>query len=136
MIIFVITFPKKKKAIEQKIFDPYFVKKYKNNFKIVYNNKLLPLQTKLYIGKKLKKKIKIQLICFLNNFLLNDLIRGCQNFSEIHPSEKFKNNIKNFYRTKIFFINSSIILYYIFEEKTKIFGKNFVKNNIGKCIFL
>ena len=135
MIIFVIIYPKKKRANEQKIFNPHFVNKYKNNFKIVYNNKLLPLQTKLYIGKKPKKQIKIQLICYNNKLLLYDLIKGCQNFFEIYPSEKFKNNINNFYRTKIFFINSSFMIYYIFERKTKIFGKNFVKNNIEKCIF-
>ena len=135
MIIFVIVYRIKKNSNEVNIFQPNFVKKNKNSYKIIYNNKILPLQTKLPVNDKSKKLVKIQLICYNDNLILNDLIKGSKTFYEIYPSGKYKNNVNKFYRLKLIQFNWSIMLYFAFEKKVKIFGKNFVKNNKEKCIF-
>lgn len=61
MIIFTLIYPANNKSNEIKIFKPNFVSKNQNKFKIVYKNKLLPLQSKLIIEDNKIDQIKIQL---------------------------------------------------------------------------
>ena len=138
MIIFTLIYPANNKSNEIKIFKPNFVSKNQNKFKIVYKNKLLPLQSKLIIEDNKIDQIKIQLIYYGRDLKIHELIYITESLSDLHINRKFKNNLIRAHKLKFFIFNWIIILYDNFtqENKIKIFGENFVKNNKNKCFIL
>ena len=93
---------------EIKIFNKEFVYKYKNKCKIIFKNKIYPLQTKFTFEDKisinefinleiLKKFQEIKLISFTNIPNINDIVKGCSSFdSLIEKNRKFKLNINKY----------------------------------------
>ena len=159
MIILVIIFPKKDNTNKIQIFNPYFVQKNKNKYKIIYKNKVLQLKSEFLIKDKKISKLKIELICLADIFLNYDLIKGIRPFIAIYPSKISKRNLYKFKNWQfISYVNWSIIEYnakpqisYNFNifnidfnnlmsrpkiEKIKVFGEIFVKNNRDKCLIL
>ena len=118
-----------------------FVKRYKDRIKIIYNNKIIPLQTSLIIGEnKNKKKIKIKLICYNDKLDFNALTKGLDSFYDFYPYLKYQNDIIIFNKIKSFIFNWSLMIYdkkeptYEPSQEIKIFGENFIKNNKDKCL--
>ena len=73
MVVLIMIFSITKKGNIVNIFKHNFVKKNKGKYKIIYNNKLLPLQTKLVCRDQRANKLKIQLICYNDNLNIYDL---------------------------------------------------------------
>ena len=138
MVVLIMIFSITKKGNIINIFKNDFVKKNKGKYRIIYNNKLLPLQTKLICRDQRANKLKIQLICYNDNLNIYDLMKGCESLSEFYASKLYKHNVFKFQALKFFIFNWSIILYTKFKpkEKIKIFGENFVKNNRDKCMIM
>ena len=103
-----------------KIFDDDFIRKNKNTHKIVYNNKMYPLQNEIFIENKNISEIKIKLISFIHIKTIpigSYVTKKC-----LYNNKCFKNKLSRM----IYKINNN-------ENKIRIFGKTFVENNINKC---
>ena len=140
MLVIVIIYPIKDKASEINIFKSNFVNKFKYRFKIIHKNKILPLQTKLKNIDNSSAYVKIQLICYDDKFILNNLFEGIESFDEFYPNRKIKDNITKFYNLKVFIVNMSFMVYEKYDpiinqkNRIKLFGEDFVKKNKDKCL--
>ena len=105
-----------------KIFDDDFIRKNKNIYKIVYNNKMYPLQNEIFIENKNISEIKIKLISFSSIYIKTIPIGSYVTKKCLYNNKYFKNKLSRM----IYKINNN-------ENKIRIFGKTFVENNINKC---
>ena len=114
----------------------------KSKYKIIYNNKMYPLQREYKLPDKIKKQLKIKLISYtLSNILDKRNFKKSYIF-EFHESKKYKKRM-NKYNEYLKYLEApfrdiSKIVYKIEpkEEKLKIFGSNFVEHNRNKCIVI
>ena len=140
------------------IFKIDFVEKHKDKFKIIFNNKIYPLQSRFDNFNSNANVFKIKLMCFAN---ISNLYRIFANFQATIDYYEVPNTISkhvNYYRSqKCFFRKIPRIIYeyqalnkyldmiddyrhfietnFIQKEKgIKIFGKEFVERNKDKCI--
>ena len=133
MKIFKITF---KNEIDKKnLFHHKFISIYRNKCRIISNNAIHPLEFDISLIKK-----SFKLILF-NDLSKNDLIKGfILKTDDIEIIEIPKE--RNHYKNKAVFIEFSLnelsqIIYKIkSNNKIKIFGQNFVKNNKNKCFIV
>mgnify|MGYP002626503920 CR=1 FL=1 len=70
-----------------KIFGEKFVKNNKDRLKMVYNNKILPLNNEILFVDNVKPMIK--LIGFKKTIILNDMFEGCNSLLEIKESLRY-----------------------------------------------
>ena len=105
-----------------KIFDDDFIRKNKNTHKIVYNNKMYPLQNEIFIENKNISKIKIKLISFSSIYIKTIPIGSYVTKKCLYNNKCFKNKLSRM----IYKINNN-------ENKIRIFGKTFVENNKNRC---
>ena len=127
-----------------RVFDPVFVKKNKSKFKILYNNKIYPLQSEFEIPDKKFNKLKIKLICYTDKYQMNYIALESESFKLYERKNYAKKNMNIYRYTDI--LKSSIheilkLIYKIgFEEQEQkqiqIFGEKFVRNNMNKCIII
>ena len=132
MKFFKIIYPKKRNTNVVPIFDKNFINKNKNKYKIIYENKLYPLQTVLIIPKYKMEYINIKLMSFINDIDINDIIIASKSFNvfDINKNHKTQNTDKKYSGSRIIYkINRK-------EYQIKIFGSPFVKNNKDKCLIL
>ena len=134
--------PNKKKI---KMFNPGFVDKYKYQCKIIFNNKLYPLQSEFEINDMKIENLKIKLICFV---FIHDFIIYKEDISECehYITKKYKRKNRKYVQIlKCRLYNMPKMVYTLKKEnknakeeekKIKIFGDDFVKNNKDKCIIL
>ena len=87
-----------------KIFNPIFVKKYKSRCKIVYQNKIFPLQSEFMVKQNNITKLKIKLIHFNNHLNIDSITEGCKSFIR---NKKNKNYLKKILKLP-FLINFSL----------------------------
>ena len=128
MITFELVYNVKENEDKIRIMTNNFVKKYNKKLKIIYKNKMSNLSEFISISSKTKKIVKIKLIYHrMINF--SEVTAGCESVYKIY-------NIGNNYE----FTGYNIIkLYYNIKSSSteiKIFGENFVKNNIDKCFII
>ena len=92
MLIFVINYPTPKNAKVIKIFTRDFVNHYKNQIKIVFKNKIIPLQSELKIENENGNKnyLKIHIICYENDIIINNIFKGLETFKEFYVYGKNK----------------------------------------------
>ena len=112
------------KQKEISIIHPNFVEPNKNRCRIIYDNKLYPLQSKILIKRKRKSKIKIRLICYRN---ILDKFHNLEKYWDEEIKMKEIDCVKDL--KMVYKIDKS-------KNKTKIFGEKFVKNNKHKCAIL
>ena len=137
-------------SFKLKIFNEEFVDKYKSKCKIVYRNKIYPLQSEFFINDKISlhglKNSKerynilgIKLLSFVDISNINNITKGCKYFdSFLEENQKFKINIDTFYKLPQFLVYQTFKLVYKIDQKAnkiKIFGNIFVKENKNKCFF-
>ena len=121
------------------IFNPDIIKKFKNIFKIIYKNKIYPLESKFKIKDMKNKEIKIKLISFINTTIsiIGDITKGCQLLNDYYENI---NNKKYFEFLKLSLNEISKSVYKIKnnknikENKIQIFSEHFVDNNKDKCV--
>ena len=122
-----------------KIFKPDFVNKNRHKYKIIYNNKIYPIQNEFKIPNNKDNKLKIKLICFNYISGVNDIDLE---YASLYKFNEIKNYKKNVYKYSEFlncsYYKMSKLIYRInpTEKEIKIFGKDFVNNNKGKCIII
>jgi len=92
------------------------------------------LQCELPISEKTSKKFKIKLICFNYIVDIKDLILASGS-KDVYIISKNNNNYEH---QKNYSEERSKMIYKINkrDDKMKIFGGNFVKNNKDKCIII
>ena len=104
MEIYKATYQIEEKKDYIKIFSKYFVKKNRLKFKIVYQNKLLPLTNIFKFSKKEKEKLKIKiLILDFNRLDLSFMFSECSSlieFNSLSNIEKETKIIDNFGKKK------------------------------------
>ena len=134
MKVFDFIYPLKKNDNKIQMLDARFVNKNRNHFKIIFKNKLIPLQKIFSIINEKTDKIKIKLVCYSTIYSDRRLCR-MYNLKENH---KYKRKINKYYEyLKCSFHEMSNIRYYIDNVDIKIFGKKFVDNNRNKnCIII
>ena len=142
---------------QNRIFSINYLKKNKHKYKIIYKNKLYPLE-KLYSDEDIDNSFKLLYLLNEKNFKKNSEYKIVQKYQKIHkkiikfpniyaPQEENldleinKNYIFKFnylLDLKFKFYDSLFISYnkQPNSDKIKIFGKNFVENNKDKCIIL
>ena len=111
------------KQKEINLIHPDFVEPNKKRCRIIYDNKLYPLQSKILIKRKRKSKIKIRLICYRN---ILDKFHNLENYD-------WDEEIK---MKEIDCVKDLKMVYKNIKSKIKIFGEKFVKNNKHKCVIL
>ena len=128
MITFELVYNVKENEDKIRIMTNNFVKKYNKKLKIIYKNKMSNLSEFISISSKTKKIVKIKLI-FHRIINFSEVTAGCESVYKIY-------NIGNNFE----FTRYNIIkLYYNIKPSSteiKIFGENFVKNNIDKCFII
>ena len=121
------------------IFQPNFVEKNKQKYKIIYKNKIYNLQNiSKIIGDK-NEKLKIKLICYNHIPGYNNIFRYLP-VNEYNDIKKFKKNM-NMHRFIDYFIPSYEIQKLVYKidnnkDKINIFGEKFVRNNGNKCYII
>ena len=118
---------KDKKII--KIFDDNFVRKNKSRYKIIYENKIYPLQSEFIVKQNDITKLKIKLIHFNICFNIKLITKRCKSF-------RYKNYLKK--NDKYTILDKFFISYQIRpnEKEIKIFGEEFVNINRQNCHIL
>ena len=128
MFTFELVYNVKENEDKIRIMTNNFVKKYNKKLKIIYKNKMSNLSEFISISSKTKKILKIKLI-FHRIINFSEVTAGCESVYKIY-------NIGNNYE----FTGYNIIkLYYNIKSSSteiKIFGENFVKNNMDKCFII
>ena len=127
---------KENEVSPKKIFHEKFVILNINKCKIVYNNKIIPLQTEFPLNNKerYKKQLKFKLIIFGHFFNFDQRSEICELPSKFYLIKNFQS--KN-YRYDIY--EKSIqykLLYNLEPYGAAIFGENFAKNNKNKGFFM
>ena len=95
MEIYKATYQIEEKKDYIKIFSKYFVKKNRLKFKIIYQNKLLPLTSILKFSKKEKEKLKIKiLILDFNRLDLSFMFSECSSLIEFNSLSNIEKETK------------------------------------------
>ena len=155
------TAPIKNKEKREILFPIDFLRENKHKYKVIYKNKLYPLRNLSFDLEKNNKNSDCKLLYLLEdeNFEKKSEYKIAQKYKKIEkniikipniydPEEenKFDLEINNIQKVKFnYFPNLEFIFYdsyyisykkNIKNDKIKIFGKNFVKNNKDKCIII
>ena len=82
------------------IFDPYYVDKYRYIYKIVYENKIYPLQCEFKINNSNKnsKKLKFKLLKFNKNSNDDNITYELGSVHIVENSKKYKKNVSIFWK--------------------------------------
>ena len=116
-----------------------FVEKNKYKYKIIYKNKIYPLQGIFKIIENKIEKFKIKLICY-NHHPDIDKISYFLTKYKYYEIEKLKRNIYMFRFIDYLFHSSYEIIRLIYnigkEDKIQIFGEEYVGINGNKCSIL
>ena len=117
-----------------KIFNPSFIRKNKNKFKIIHKGKLYPMQSEFIISDNNIEKFNIKLVSFYNK-IPDNIFNRVDSLLEIYSYKKSKTKSENYIDIIKSHVKMSKIKYNIKpqEKKIKIFGKNFVDKNKDKC---
>ena len=117
---------------ENPVLNKNFIKRNEKRYKIIFNNKILPLNNILTIPNDKRKEIKIKIICYSDNYHINDIIIANETLNVFKISKNYKKQLE--YPK----LEGSKIFYKINRKETdiRIFGKNFVNNNRGKYLIL
>ena len=131
-----------------KILNPQFVRHYNKKCKIIYNNKIYPLNSEFnfsLINSSIKlnnpdnKCLFLKLVSFIEIKNINDIIEECESLNELkEKNRKIKINIGKYAKLPNFLIYQTFRLVYKvepFQDKIKIFGNYFVNTNRDKCVF-
>ena len=120
-----------------RIFNPIFVKQNKMKYKIIYKNKIYPLQSQFEFMETKNERAKIKIMCYNDLPNLFYVIKGCESFYEIYVSKKYI-KIYDEYKHYIKLLDKSHMIYKLIqkEDKVRIFGEYFVNNNKGKCFII
>ena len=115
------------------IFNPNFVKKYKNQYKIIYKNKISPIQSELIVNGNNTDKLTIKLLSFLD--IPDNIFKGCNSLLQFYKIKNNKTNLTGYKEIIKSDFEMSKMIYKIVpkEKKIKIFGENFVDKNKDKC---
>ena len=89
MKIFELFYSKIKKPKKISIFDNDFVNINKHRYKIIYENKIYPLQDALKIEEKQKNELKIKLICYNNIFDIQKVKKEYDSY-RFYENSKYK----------------------------------------------
>ena len=123
------------------IFTPSFIEKNKYRIKIVYENKLFPLENKIINKYKGNEKLKIKIISFYN-IQDNEIAEGFKTNNNCYETKRYIRNLNRYNRyskhLKYLFQGMLKMVYKIEtnQVKIKILGEQFVKNNENKGIIL
>ena len=136
MKVYELIYSIKKRQKKIKIFNPDFVEKYKNKFKIVYNSKIYPLKSKFdNNANNISEKFKIKLITFSNLPEQGFILFGIDSLIQFYKCKINKTRSKEYKEIieRNFEISKMTYKINLKENNIKIFGKNFVKRNKEKC---
>ena len=140
MKIFNLYFLKEENEYVVRMFEPYYVNKYKNKCKLIYKSKIYPFQEEFKTSDKNSELLKIKLIIYDDFSDINDIIEECESLYSFFECKKSKkNSIKYNQIIKCSFKEMTKMVYIIDDEedeKIKIFGEDFVQNNKNKCILI
>ncbi len=138
MKVYKIVYPIVENANSINIFNSNFVDLFKNHCKLVYKNKIDKLRAKINIEDKGMKELRIKLISFIDIPYIDKIITGLGILYGFQEKSKINRNIYHLSGLKIkhSFYDVSMLAYKVNpgEEKIKIFGENFVKNNKTKYL--
>ena len=137
MILSEIKYPIEENKNKITIFDRFFVEKNKHFYRILYKNKLYPLQELFEITDNKSKELKIKLISY-NNFLnINKIIKEFDTYkNKFHEMSKMVYKIDDNEEKKIDVSEEEREEDEDEEKGINIFGANFVKENKDKCIVM
>ncbi len=139
MKFFKFIFSSKAEENKIKIFKPDFFNKIKYKYKIIYKNKIYPIQNEFKIPTNKDNKLKIKLICFNNIIDITDIGIEYDSLSKFNEIQNYKKNVYKYCEyLNCSYSKMSKLIYKMnpTEKKIKIFGKDFVNNNKGKCIII
>ena len=115
-----------------------FIKKNKYKYKIIFKNKIYPLQFIIKIMENNIEQLTFKLICY-KNILDNDKIHDDFSLHKYFKFKRLKNKKNmNMYKSKDYLLYSSYeiqkLIYKINnKDRINIFGQEFVGNNGNKC---
>ena len=163
MKIFLLIYSKPENEETIRLFNPYFVLSNKNKCKIIFQNKLYPLEYEYDASDIKRKKLKIKLICFNNISDINDFTEEFESY-KIYESKKYIKKNKVFRYSEYFKFSNHKVLRMIYRidiekekgkgkkeeikgvkkkeikkekrEEIQIFGEEFVRNNKNKGIIV
>ena len=139
MKIFNVFYSNNEQKNKIKIINPNFLDKNKGKYKIIYNNKIYPLQSEFIINEKKIKQIKVKLLCYVKIQNTSNITKECKSFEISYENNKYKKIMYNCPQYLIYPLHElSQIIYknQIIKGKISIFGENFVKNNKDKCFII
>ena len=133
-IVFKLIYIIDKNVNKLKIVNKHFVDKNRGKCKIIYRNKILPMQSELVIQDITIKYLKIKLICYCNISSISDITKRNKNLYSFNEYKNYKNKINSIFK---FNPEASIIFRAVYRiekgiKKIKIFGDIFVDNNKDK----
>ena len=133
----------KENIIKIEIANPDFVEKNKYKYRIIYKNKIYPLNSELEFKKDEIEdlKIKIKLICYNNLSYIHDKTKNEKSLYKFKKTNKFKKYINRYIYSQHLKISANEISEMVYKikpgrNKIQIFGKKFVENNRDKCFIL
>jgi len=117
-----------------RIFYPLIFQNNRYKYKIVYQNKIYPLQSEIKITDEKIKKLELKIICYNNITKIKDISEKYKSILDFYEIKKY-NKKKN---CDDFFNELSKMVYSIKQKKNKIriFGKKFIEHNKERCNIL
>ena len=111
-----------------KIFNPSFIRKNKNKFKIIHKGKLYPMQSEFIISDNNIEKFNIKLVSFYNK-IPDNIFNGVDSLLEFYSYKKSKTKSENYIDIIKSHVKMSKIKYNINpqEKKNKNIWKKFCR---------